>query len=380
MSYTNESFVKFIHETAELAATDKAKNIAQGLNGYVNSQQLVNGIEFWNWMEQNYHTSGIFSSAESIKSYINSSPGKAEWLQRQLQGKGFEWDWVTRENAKIGNLFKKFDLGTDSTQAGFDVILKNMLTGSKEYFQHKSSLPPGRANLNLKNCPEDAIVVTQKDNINSVKLQNKGKVGFQSKKQSQKSLDDRFKKARSGKVSLSPTLTEVAKVAGKAAMMGAVIGAGIEAYTSWEAYNSNKITGKEYSKEIVKSAAHAGIVGGGTAAIAVYVNTAIASATGGTSIFVTIPVTIIIASSLDYLVAPMFGKGKYLEHLNDMRLYKSVGDAYVDLIIASQESTRHFCLYSNTFDQLSKEMSQLDSIESDVNIELLKAQKRMNNL
>ena len=45
---------------------------------------------------------GFFDSSISMQQYISQGAGKEEWMIKQLQGKGYEWDWITaqRESAK----------------------------------------------------------------------------------------------------------------------------------------------------------------------------------------------------------------------------------------------------------------------------------------
>lgn len=59
------------------------------------SNSLTNNVEFWKWMTRNYNSS-IFDTNESMLQYINQSAGKGAWFTKQVQGKGYEWDVISK--------------------------------------------------------------------------------------------------------------------------------------------------------------------------------------------------------------------------------------------------------------------------------------------
>ena len=69
------------------------------------SNILANEVEFWKWMGRNYNNSGIFNSAKTMQNYISEGAGKADWMVKQVQGKGYEWDWMTSKRGNVQNFF-----------------------------------------------------------------------------------------------------------------------------------------------------------------------------------------------------------------------------------------------------------------------------------
>ena len=89
--YNEQECRNFIVDTVELL---KEKQVAE-LSSIASSTSLANSltadVEFWKWMGRNFPND--FSTAEQIANAANTKPF---WTKiSQLQGKGYEWDWVT---------------------------------------------------------------------------------------------------------------------------------------------------------------------------------------------------------------------------------------------------------------------------------------------
>ena len=98
--YNERECQDFIDDTVGLL---KEKQIAE-LSSIASSAGLANeltrDVEFWRWMGKNYPKD--FGSAGQIAEAAGSKPF---WTRIQLQGKGYEWDWMNAQRGKITNVF-----------------------------------------------------------------------------------------------------------------------------------------------------------------------------------------------------------------------------------------------------------------------------------
>jgi hypothetical protein len=371
---TQEEVQQFLTDTTSLLSDMKAKELGNAYQAYLQSSSYVNNVEFWRWMQQNYKSSGLFDSAASLRSLTEGT--RADWFLKQLQGKGYEWDWVTTQRSQFSNITSKFDLGTDPTQAGIDVTKTSLLNGKQETFQHKAYL--GKKNIGLKelkNTPQDTTVVAPSEHLGKGNMGGRNQEAFQTKSEATRLRDERFKQAADGKAIPHYTPAGVAKVMGKAALVGAVIGASVEAVSSWKAYKSGAISGQQYMKEIAKTSGNMGVTGGITSGIMIPIKAAITVA--GASTLVTIPIAIAVGWGVDQIVAPAFGKGKYLEGLNQMKFYQDIGDAYVDFVLACDQSQQHFQGFLANIADQERYYQRIKQDEQGVNESLVNAFKRL---
>lgn len=90
-----DEILQMMDDTSRLMAEQNAEDLATAAVAAQSSNTLTDNVEFWKWMERNYRSSGIFASKESMQQYIGRGAGKEEWIIKQLQGKGYERDWMT---------------------------------------------------------------------------------------------------------------------------------------------------------------------------------------------------------------------------------------------------------------------------------------------
>ena len=97
---TTISDIEALHmmqDTSQLAAQYNANHLSSTAIAAQGSNALANDVEFWKWMGRNYQNSGIFDSGASMQEYIAQGAGKEDWLVKQIQGKGYEWDWMSAQ-------------------------------------------------------------------------------------------------------------------------------------------------------------------------------------------------------------------------------------------------------------------------------------------
>ena len=122
-----QEYLEMMRDTADLIAKDKAVKLGNTASGFQSSYELTNEVEFWKWMGKNYPKD--LSTSELIQRAANE---KSRWLNTQIQGKGYEWDYMSSQRANPTNLLSKFDAGDCPTQPGIDITKSNIVDGSVE--------------------------------------------------------------------------------------------------------------------------------------------------------------------------------------------------------------------------------------------------------
>ena len=100
---TENDVVSFISDSADIIAKMQARQISTAFVSAQNAGSLTNNVEFWKWLSKNYN---CLSDAQAIQSIANGTVNQQQWLQRTvLQGKGYEWDFMTAQRDSIKNFF-----------------------------------------------------------------------------------------------------------------------------------------------------------------------------------------------------------------------------------------------------------------------------------
>ncbi len=319
--------LEMITDTAELVTNKQARTLETAISSNTLSDALVSDVEFWSWMNRNYSSAGggMFSSNEAMKEYIRSGPGKAIWMEKQLQGKGYEFDWVQKQRHNILNIFKKYDLGDVSNQPAIDVIEKDLLTGKEKFYQMKAYT--SKSNPDLHNTGKEVQVVTNAEKADIVRENGYQVESYKNSDSIKNDILERQENIESGAATPTYTIGNVSATMAKAGLVGAVIGMGTESVLSYKKWKNNEITDEEYLDEVLKSGGESAITSGATAGIMIPVNAAITAA--GVTAVVGIPIAIAISAGVDKIVAPCFGRGDYKKVLGEATYYQSLESMYV---------------------------------------------------
>jgi hypothetical protein len=276
--------------------------------------------------------------------YIRQGAGKEEWFSKQLQGKGFEWDWMNNQRGQAKNIFNTYDAGDVANRAASDVTERNLFTGNAKEYQMKAYT--SKTNPNLKNTPKDMTVVTNAEKVDIVKANGYTDVEkFQDAKNVKKSTNERMKQVKEGKAYTSYNFKNIAGTMSKAGLIGCAIGVGTETIVSYKSWKAGKLTNKEYLTEILKAGGDSGVTSAATAGVMIPVSAAITTA--GASTLLTIPVAFVIGGAINNIVAPCFGRGKYRKILSQARYYQNLGFMYNDLIESMQHSSEQYYDFVN---------------------------------
>lgn len=345
---SEQEAVQMIQDTSELVAAHHANQLSSAAAAAQSSNALTNNVEFWKWMGRNYQSSGIFNSGESMMQYISQGAGKEQWMIKQLQGKGYEWDWMTQQRGSLQKVFHTYDAGDVANRAASDVTERSLLTGKTTEYQMKAYT--SKTNPDLKNTPKDMNVVTNSEKAGIVKQSGHKNVdAYQNNQIIQQRTNDRLDQIKNGKAAPAYTFQNVAGTMAKAGLIGCEVGMGMEAITSYKAWKSGQLTNAEYVKEIFKAGGDAGLTAGATAGIMVPVSAVLTA--GGVTSLITIPVAFAVSSLVNKIIAPCFGRGKYREILNKAKYYQNLENIYDDLVSSMQASAEQFYQFANHMSQ-----------------------------
>lgn len=364
-----EEVLKMIDDTSKLVAKKNINVLAQGAVAAQSSNALANKVEFWKWMDRNYAGSGIFSSNNSMQEYISQGAGKEEWVVKQLQGKGYEWDWMAQQRNNIKNLFNRYDAGDVANRAASDVTEMNIFTGKSTEYQMKAYT--GKSNPHLKNTPKDMTVVTNAEKVSVVQKNGYESVeSYQDNQLIKKSTDSRLEEIKNGSAEPVYNFKNVGGTMAKAGLVGCVIGMGTEAVFSYKAWKKGQISDEEYLKEVLKAGGDAGVTAGITSGIMVPVTAAITAA--GVSTVVTIPIAIVVGGIVNKVVAPCFGRGEYRKILSQAKYYQNLENVYDNLVISMENASNQYYNFVSSMKNQHKVNNLMKEKSLELNIELKK--------
>lgn len=358
---------QMLDDTSKLIANHNANTLSSAIVGAQRSNALSTDVEFWQWMQRNYSASGIFNSNSSMQQYASQGAGKEAWVIKQLQGKGYEWDWMTSQRNNPANLFKTYDAGDVANRAASDVTETSLLTGKSTEYQMKAYI--SKANPDLHNTPKDMTVVTNAEKVDVVYGNGYSNVEeFQDTKTIKKRTQSRLDQIKKGKATPTYGIKNVAGTMAKSGLIGCVIGIGTETIVSYESWKSGILTDDEYVNEILKAGGDAGITAGATAGIMIPVSAAVTAA--GASSLVTIPIAFVVSGIVNKVVAPCFGRGDYRKYLNQAKYYQQLNSCYNDFLQSVDSSVQGFSEYLNGIVHQNQQYSTLKEIDKSIDQQL----------
>ena len=338
MADYEDDVVHMMNDTSRLFALRTAGNLSSLALSAQQSNALADNVEFWKWLARNYSPSGIFESSSSMLEYISQGATKEDWVRHIVQGKGYEWDWMTQQRGSVRNILQTFDAGDVANRVGSDVTKRNILTGESTEYQMKAYTSKNAPNLH--NTSKDVMVVTNSEKAGIVQRKGYEVETRQSANEIAASTDKRMKQIRSGQAETSYTLSSTAGMMAKAGLVGCAVGITVEALASYRAWKNGTLSDSEYFTEILKAGGNAGFTAAGTAGIMLPVSAAMTAA--GASTLITIPVAFVVGEMVNKIVAPCFGLGKYREILSRAKYYQNIETLYNDLVSGMERAAGHY--------------------------------------
>lgn len=361
MDISETEMIQMLNETSQLIAKHNINQLSSAAVAAQGSNSLSNNVEFWKWMGRNYSKSGIFKSNISMQQYIAKGVNNEEWMIKQLQGKGYEWDWMTAQRESIDNIFKTYDAGDVANRAASDVTERSILNGKTTDYQMKAYT--GQSNPHLKNTPNDMTVVTNAEKLDAVKASGYESVEeFQDINTIKKSTNERLEQIKDGKAYPSYNFKNVAGTMAKAGLVGCIIGIGSESVISYNSWKRGELTDKDYLMEILKSGGDAGVTSGLTSGIMIPVSATITAA--GASTVLTIPIAFVVGGAVNKIVAPCFGRGDYKKVLSKAKYYQSLENVYDDLINSMEYASAQyydFVSHMSCQNEIHQELKRCDT-------------------
>ena len=355
---------KFFEDTLCLMTNKKSEQLSLALTAFNQSGELVNDVGFWKWLSQNY--SGSLGTSEMIQ---NAATNKPQWMRTILQGKGYEWDFMQHNRMNPSKIFSRFDAGLSPTQPGVDILEYDVISGEViNAYQNKAYLSGNP--LNLTHTPEDAIVVTNQENILNAQGQGYETESFMDSDDIMKMRERRYENALDGNVSTDFNFQNMSKMAVKAGVCGAIIGVTVETLKSYEMWQTGKISDEQYLNEILKSGANSGITSAATSAIMVPVSIGVTAA--GVTQLVTIPISFVVVNAVHNLVDPIFKQGKYDELLKKATYYCSLNEFYENFIEVIEKASAEYLLYAKHIREQSNQFWEMQKEDEELTIALEK--------
>ena len=365
---STDDILQMMDDTSNLLAEENRRVLVSTATSYLQDNALAGTVEFWKWMDQNYSSASghMFSSNSAMREYITQGEGKADWVYKQLQGKGYEWDWMQKQRNNIKNLFKKYDAGTISNQPGYDVLEHDFLSGTDTTYQMKAYT--GKSNPDLHNTDQSIKVVTNSEKVDAVSKQGYQVEEYKDAGKIKKKTDQRMAEIKNGSATPRYNIRNVAGTMGKAGLIGALAGITTEGVLSYKQWKSGAISDREYMSEILKSGGDAGITSAATAGIMIPITAAVTAA--GITAPVTIPITFLVSMTMNKVVAPCFGHGKYKEILGKARYYQSLESAYRAFINSAASASEQYASYISQMQWQAKRHEQMKQTSMGINREL----------
>ncbi len=342
-----------LKDTSDLLAKKQTEQLEMVANVYKSSNQLTNKVEFWDWMNRNFNgtSGGMFSSNEAMNHYLARGQGQENWIYKQIQGKGYEWDWMQKQRADIKNIFKVYNAGEVSNQAAIDVTEYDLLLGDSKSYQMKAYTSSN--NPNLHNTGKEITVVTNAEKADIVSNDGYLVESYKSRQEIVNDTDSRMEDIRNRKATPKYNLKNVGGAMAKSGVIGCVVGIGTEALFSYERWKNNELSDEQYLSEVLKSGGEAGTTAALSTGVMIPVSAAITAA--GISSIVTVPIAFVVTAGINKVVAPCFGRGEYKRIIGKAQYYQSIESMYKPFMESMERAIYEYENFINEFAKQEKE-------------------------
>lgn len=351
--WTRDDCLNMIQDTTELLGIEKIKQFRSMSIVLKNSSEYVNDVAFWQWLGRNYKNT--LGSSELIR---EAAISKSTWLKKQLQGKGYEWDYRQAMRSDITKIASCFDCGDDPTQRGIDMIETNIVNGKiRLTYQNKAYFSKNKPDLH--NTPKDTIVVTNLEKKQTTEQLGYKTIAFKDANDIQSDVSKRYEQALDGKVETVYGVKNATKAIAKAGIISSLFAMTDETMASYEQWKNDEITTSEYVKKIFSVGCSECVSTSLTAAAMIPVEAVLTTA--GLSSLFTIPVFIVFNKAIGKIVKPCFGQGEYKEIMCKAKYYQSITEIDISFANAGLRYTSH---YNNYIDQICVQRRQFEEMRN----------------
>ncbi|WP_404405126.1 hypothetical protein [Jeotgalibacillus malaysiensis] len=316
---------------------------------YEGTHQYVRDVQVFKQLNVDaFNKSGVFSSAEQAKQYINqATKGQLDNLTRKLNGTGQEIDWLRMKQEQVSSLFQKSNLlGEGMTNApGVDGVTINRFTGeqiSRTTIKaaqgtdglgrnvndvlkalKKGTLNPGDLVTGV-NGTEKALDKALTQNIEKAinmgdidyaeklrQAKNQLKVSEINTHEGVKSSTGRLKdKMLSGDAHSTLTSQEIANKAFQGAVIGAAVGFTVSGIKNYLKFKNGEISREEAFKEVGVDSLKGAMVGSAVSTASLFIPG------GAIGLVAGMAIGIYLNKTVSNLLDEIFGKGAALSILH----------------------------------------------------------------
>ena len=324
--------------------------------------------------EESFVRSGVFSSPERARSYLNNAtPKQISSMVGKINGSGQEVDWLWYEKSKLSALINRSEL-LNKNAVGVDGITYNRFTG-QEITRVTVKTAQKRGNLNTN--VQQIIDAVKKDrlNPNETVFGAKGTAEALAKKiekeiayaqsQGDSQLVEKLKaakanlkiveqntteqvkannvrmidKIRQGQAYTYVTPKQIGQKACEGAVIGAAVGLTVSSITSYIRYKNGELTQEEAFSEVSEDTIKSSIVGAATSTVTLFLpGGAIGFAAG-------VGIGIYVSSTCGNILDEVFGKGTYGAILDasgyTYGMVMNLSDAVLEVHTTAQKTAEH---------------------------------------
>lgn len=364
--YMNEQkLLQMFQDTSELAARKQIQNMQNIVNAYKSSNRLTGNVEFWAWMNRNFSGANghMFSSNEAMNQYLAQGQEKSSWVYKQLQGKGYEWDWIQKQRTNIKNIFKTYSAGDMSNQAAIDVTEHNLLSGKNTDYQMKAYL--SKNNPDLHNTGTEIAVVTNAEKKDVVCRDGYTVESFKTRQEIIDDVESRMNDIEEGIATPNYSVKNVCGAMAKSGLVGCAFGIGSEAIYSYKKWKNSELSNDEYLTEILKSGGDAGTSAALTTGIMIPVSATITEL--GISSIINLPIAFAVTAAVNKIVAPCFGKGEYKKIIGEAHYYQSLESLYYSFMNSIECASNEYEHFAKKYSEQENKYQRIKEKDNAVN-------------
>ena len=323
---SEDNLLNMLNDTSSLISQKDIQQLQMLATAYKTSNALTGKIEFWKWMNRNFNgvKGNMFSSNQAMKTYMSMGQGKASWMAKQIQGKGYEWDWMQKQRSSIKNIFKVYEAGDVSNQAAIDVIERGIFSDGTKKYQMKAYSSKNIPDLH--NTGKDVIVVTNREKVAAVNQDGYTAQSFKQQKDIIKDVDSRLNDIEKGTATPSYSIKNIGGAMTKAGIVGCAVGICTESIGFYESWKKQEITDEQYLEKILDAGGDVGITSALTTGIMIPVSATVTAV--GASAIITLPIAFAVNETVNKIVAPCFKRGNYRNILEKAYYYQSLENMY----------------------------------------------------
>lgn len=348
-NFTNIAGQYHLITSQTLNKAAQAVNKLAGSNlRYEGTQQFIRDIQVFNQLNVDaYSKSGVFSSAEAAKSYMDqATEGQLRQLSRKLTGTGQEVDWLRFKEGKLSSIFRKSEL-LGGNAPGVDGATINRFTGEQI---SRTTVKAAQGTKGLGTNVSDVLkaleagTISPKDIVSGIegtedaikkaleknieKAINSSDIDYANKlKQAQEHLKVQelnntelvkestnrlTDKIAEGQAHSHVSSQEVLKKVTQGAVIGAVVGLTTSGITSYIKFKNGEITEKDAFEAIGQDTLKGSLIGATMAKLKVRMFLP----AGTVGFLAGMVIGIYLDKALTNMLDEAFGKGAYLEILH----------------------------------------------------------------